>query len=360
LVRIYKAQAEDKGLSFRCQIINTLPQRIRADEKRVGQILINILSNAVKFTQTGEIVFSISYSGGVAKFQITDTGEGIHEQQLQDIFQPFTRLQNVTGNAVSGSGLGLTISKILAEIMGGELTVISKPGQGSTFTVRLFLANLGASPDLCEIENIAGYRGRRQKILVVDDQPEHRDLMISILEPLGFIVTEADSGEDCLLKVAKIRPNLILLDLAMSGIDGSETAIQLRKKGLMMPIIILSANAYPSDRLNAMNAGCNDFLAKPIQVQHLLNKLKLHLALNWLCQSEDIDLPGTSPEEPFLIPPADIIEKFVHFVRIGDLLGLNKHLDKLAKNQPEYYPFASRIKVLAGEFRIAEIKKLLV
>ncbi|MEI6333650.1 MAG: ATP-binding protein [Methylococcaceae bacterium] len=360
LVRIYKAQAEDKGLSFRCQIINTLPQRIRADEKRVGQILINILSNAVKFTQTGEIVFSISYSGGVAKFQITDTGEGIREEQLQDIFQPFTRLQNVTGNAVSGSGLGLTISKILAEIMGGELTVTSKPGQGSTFTVRLFLANLGASPDLCEIKNIAGYRGRRQKILVVDDQPEHRDLMISILEPLGFIMTEADSGEDCLSKVAKIRPNLILLDLAMSGIDGSETAIELRKKGLMMPVIILSANAYPSDRLNAMNAGCNDFLAKPIQVPHLLNKLKLHLALNWICQSEAIDLPGASAEEPFLIPPADIIEKFVHFVRIGDLLGLNKHLDKLAKNQPEYYPFASRVKVLAGEFRIAEIKKLLV
>ena len=360
LVRIYKAQAEDKGLSFRCQIINTLPQRVRADERRVGQILINILSNAVKFTQAGEIIFSIAYNGGVAKFEITDTGEGIQEEQLQDIFEPFTRLHNATGTAISGSGLGLTISKILAEIMGGELTVTSKSGQGSTFTVRLFLANLGAGTDLYEIENIVGYQGHRKKILVVDDQHDHRDLMISILKPLGFIMTEADSGEDCLLKVEKIQPDLILLDLAMSGIDGSETAVQLRKKSLMMPVIILSANAYQADRLNAMTAGCNDFLAKPIQVQNLLNKLKLHLALNWVCQSENIDLPGTPPEEPFLIPPADIIEKFVHFVRIGDLLGLNKHLDKLAKNQPEYYPFASRVKVLAGEFRIAEIKKLLV
>ncbi|UOA10078.1 ATP-binding protein [Methylobacter sp. S3L5C] len=359
LMRIYKAQAEDKGLSFRCQIINTLPQRVRADERRVGQILINILSNAVKFTQTGEIIFSIGYNGGVAKFEITDTGEGIPEEQLQDIFEPFTRLHNATGTAISGSGLGLTISKILAEIMGGELTVTSKPGQGSTFTVRLFLANLGASPDLYEAENIAGYQGRRQKILVVDDQHDHRDLMVSILEPLGFIMTEADSGEDCLLKVEKIQPDLILLDLAMSGIDGSETTRQLRNKGLLMPIIILSANAYQADRLNAMTAGANDFLAKPVKVPHLLNKLKLHLALNWICQNDNIDLAATSTEEPLLLPPADEIKNLVHFVRIGDLLGLNKHLDELIRKQPKYQPFVSRVKALASEFRIAEIKKLL-
>jgi response regulator RpfG family c-di-GMP phosphodiesterase len=145
----------------------------------------------------------------------------------------------------------------------------------------------------------------------------------------------------------------------MSGIDGSETTIQLRNKGLLMPIIILSANAYQADRLNAMAAGANDFLAKPVKVPHLLNKLKLHLALNWICPSDDIDLAGTSPEEPLLLPPADEIENLVHFVRIGDLLGLNKHLDELIKNQPEYQPFVSRVKALASEFRIAEIKKLL-
>jgi signal transduction histidine kinase/CheY-like chemotaxis protein/purine-cytosine permease-like protein len=359
LVRVYKAQSEDKGLAFRCQIINTLPQRVRADERRVGQILINILSNAVKFTQAGEIIFSIAYNGGVAKFEITDTGEGIQEEQLQDIFEPFTRLHNATGTAISGSGLGLTISKILAEIMGGELTVTSKPGQGSTFTVRLFLANLGAGTDLYEIENIVSYQGHRKKILVVDDQHDHRDLMISILEPLGFIMSEADSGEDCLLKVEEIQPDLILLDLAMSGINGSETTIQLRNKGMLMPIIILSANAYQADRLNAMTAGGNDFLAKPVKVPHLLNKLKLHLALNWICQSDDIDSASALLEEALLLPPVDKIETLVHFVRIGDLLGLNKHLDELIKNQPEYKPFVSRVKVLASEFRIAEIKKLL-
>jgi len=359
LVRLYKAQAEDKGLSFRCQILNTLPQRVRADEKRVGQILINILSNAVKFTQSGEILVRIGYSAGVATIQVSDTGIGIDEEQLQNIFQPFTRLNKTTGNAVSGSGLGLTISKILAEIMGGELAVTSVPGTGSTFTVRLLLPNLGACPEPGQHDNITGYHGRRKKILVVDDQPEHRDVIVSILEPLGFIMHAAGSGEDCLLKAAEYSPDLVLLDLAMPGIDGAETATRLRNSGLMMPIIVLSANAYPSDRLAAINAGCNDFLAKPIQVQALLNKLKLHTGLAWNRQNDDTDPTGTI-EEPLLQPPADVIENLVPFVRIGDLLGLNKQLDELVRQSPEYRPFTTRVKTLAAEFRIAEIKKLLV
>ncbi|MDO9105250.1 MAG: response regulator [Methylovulum sp.] len=359
LVRVYKAQAEDKGLSFRCQILNTLPQRVRADEKRVGQILINILSNAVKFTPSGEILIRIGYSAGVATFQISDTGIGIDEEQLQNIFQPFIRLNKTTGNAISGSGLGLTISKILAEIMGGELAVKSMPGEGSCFTVRLFLPNLGPAPESAELDNITGYRGRRKKILVVDDQPEHRDVIVAILEPLGFIMNAASSGETCLLAAATNPPDLILLDLAMPGIDGAETAARLRQKNLMMPIIVLSANAYPSDRLAAINAGCNDFLTKPIQVSALLTKLKLHIGLAWNCQHEGPDPPVTE-EELLLPPPAEVIGHLVDFVRIGDLLGLNKQLDELVKHQPEYRPFAARIKALGAEFRIAEIKKLLV
>ncbi len=244
LVHVHKAQAEDKGLSFHCKIINTLPKRIKADEKRVGQILINILSNAIKFTQTGGILFSISYSAGVAKFEITDTGEGIHEQQLQEIFQPFTRLNTVTGNAISGSGLGLTISKILAEIMGGELNVTSKVGEGSTFTVRLFLANLGNNSEPYETESIIGYHGRRIQLLVVDDQSDHRELIKSLLAPLGFSIHEAESGEDCLEKITHLQPNLVLLDLAMTGIDGAETVQRLRLQKYTLPVIILSANAY--------------------------------------------------------------------------------------------------------------------
>jgi len=356
MVSIFKPQAEDKGLSFYCQIINTLPQRVRGDEKRVGQILINLLGNAIKFTSTGEIIFRISYSCGVITFQVVDTGVGIHKDQLQNIFQPFTQLPNE--NFDSGSGLGLTISKILCEIMGGELAVISEQDKGSTFTVRLLLPNLGGEQQYIQEEDISGYQGRCQTILIVDDQPEHRQLVISILEPLGFSLIEATCGEECLNKVELRSPDLILLDLSMPGLDGAETAHRLRQKGCAMPIVVLSANAYPSDRLNAINAGCNDFLTKPIQVSKLLYKLKLHLAVNWLYQEqhqEDVaELQAANR-----LPPLEVIQELTGYVRIGDLLGLNQQLNELIRQHQEHAHFAQSIMTLSNEFRLVEIKKIL-
>ena len=132
----------------------------------------------------------------------------------------------------------------------------------------------------------------------------------------------------------------------------------MRKNGLVKPIIALSANAYPADRAAAIQAGCNDFLAKPIQVNDLLHKLKLHTGLAWICQNEEVDL-GNAPEDALQLPPAEILQKLQAFVRIGDLLGLNKKLDELVKTSPEYRPLSLRIKTLTSEFRLAEIKKLL-
>jgi len=359
LVYIFKTQAEEKGLRFNCYFANNLPQRIRGDEKRIGQILINLLGNAVKFTSTGEIGFRISYSGGVANFQVSDTGIGIDEEQLQAIFQPFIRLQTPSGNANFGSGLGLTISKILVEIMGGELTVKSVKNQGSMFTVRLLLPSLAATSASSNEKQIIGYQGHRKKLLIVDDQTDHRQLILAILEPLGFYLDEAASGEECLSKVALLSPDLILLDLSMTGINGIETALQLRQQDYTMPIIVLSANAYPSDRLAAINAGCNDFLAKPIQVEELLYKLKLQLGLTWICQNEP-SLPFESVKNaPVQLPPQQVLDNLVHFVRIGDMLGLNKHIDKLNREDSAHKPFLLKIKTLSGEFRIGEIRKLL-
>ena len=356
LVSIFKPQAEDKGLPFYCQIVNTLPQRVRGDEKRVGQILINLLGNAIKFTTDGEINFRIGYSCGVTTFQVVDTGPGIHQDQLQNIFQPFTQLPNE--HLGSGSGLGLTISKILCDIMGGELAVVSDQDQGSTFTVRLLLPNLGGEQHYIQEDDIIGYLGKYQKILIVDDQPEHRDLVMSILQPLGFGMMDACSGEECLAKVQKKPPDLILLDLSMPGLDGAGTARQLRQKGYTMPIVVLSANAYPSDRLNAINAGCNDFLAKPIQVSELLAKLKLHLALDWLYQEQRQDV-DSERQNRYQQPSLDTIQELTGFVQIGDLLGLNRRLTELIRCQPEYTQFAQGIMKLASEFRLVEIKKLL-
>lgn len=359
LVTLYKAQAEYKGLNFTCQITSAFPQRVRGDEKRVGQILMNLLGNAVKFTNSGGIVFRIGYASGVASFQVSDTGSGIDEEQQQNIFQPFTRLDNPTGNAAAGSGLGLTISKILTEVMGGELTLSSKVGEGSTFSVRLLLPSVPPENERQEQTDVIGYHGRRRKILIVDDQSEHRQLLLSLLEPLGFYLIETDSGEQCLEKAADEQPDLILLDISMNGIDGIETTLRLREAELNMPIIVFSANAYPGDRMAAINAGCNDFLAKPIKVDNLFYKLKLALGLDW--QYRDQATHPAIPERDVApeTPPAEFVQACVSYARIGDLLGLKKLVQQYAKTTPRYAAYCNKLTQLANQFRIGEIRTLL-
>jgi CheY-like chemotaxis protein len=238
--------------------------------------------------------------------------------------------------------------------MGGDLAVVSQPKQGSTFTVRLLLPNLGGDQSYIQEEDIVGYEGATKTLLVVDDQSEHRQLIKSILEPLGFTVLEVASGEACLQHIKAYAPDLILLDLRMPGYDGEATAHQLRKQGFSMPIIVLSANAYPSDRLTAINAGCNDFLTKPIQISELLYKLKLHLALTWRYQEAATEEIATK-----LSPTNTHLKDMDGYVKIGDLFGLNHYLTELVKQQPGYQDFARQYIDLASEFKLQEIKKLL-
>jgi signal transduction histidine kinase/DNA-binding response OmpR family regulator/purine-cytosine permease-like protein len=353
LVSIFKPQAQNKGLAFHCQILNTLPKRVRGDEKRVGQIIINLLSNAIKFTEQGNIFLRLSYRCGVMTFQIVDTGIGIEPDQLETIFQPFTQVANNTLTS-SGSGLGLTISKILSEIMGGELVVRSQLHQGSTFTVRLFLPALGTESETHPSEGqIIGYSGKRQKILVVDDNAEHRALVSYILTPLGFQVVEAACGEAGLNLLQTQNINLVLLDLSMPGIDGIQTAQRIREIDMLTPIIILSANAYPDDRVHAISVGCNDFLIKPLIVNELLYKLRLHLILNWIFQDQTDCLLAVAP------PSLQMLNELNNFVRIGDLLGLNQHLKTLLQSHPQHYQFIKEIQLLSSEFRLIDIKKRL-
>ena len=359
LVSSFKMQAEDKGLAFRCHVLDPLPQTVRGDEKRIRQVLMNLLSNAIKFTAEGEVVFRISYRGDVATFQVIDSGEGILEENLQDIFQPFIRLSKATGNAVAGNGLGLTICKIITELMGGEITVKSIENKGSTFTVRLLLASLSSTTKTLVKKNIIGFQGESKNILVVDDQYEHRTLIATLLEPLGFNVEQADSGGSCLVMLTAFKPDLILMDLSMDGINGIETSQRIRQTGYSMPIIVLSANAYPSDQQMALDVGCDDFLAKPLQVSELLNKLGGYLSINWIYEGNKNDKLIPDQHNIFTLPPLNIIDQLMEFVKIGDLLGLKHQLNTLIISEPQYKNFANRIKILASEFRIGEIKTLL-
>ncbi|MFM8330977.1 MAG: ATP-binding protein [Candidatus Methylumidiphilus sp.] len=365
MLKLSKPQAESKGLSFRCQILDALPSHVRGDEKRVGQILINLLNNAVKFTDAGSVVFRIGYRGEVAMFQVSDTGEGIPAEQFEDIYLPFNRLNSSRGNAVAGSGLGLTISKIFTEIMGGELSLTSEVGLGTTFTVKLFLPKVHghiALPDDSDEEGVIGYAGRRRKILVVDDQREHRTLLVSVLSPLGFLLAEAESGEDCLARVAVEKPDLILLDILMGGMDGIAVAGRLRAMGFKSSIVIVSANAYLSDRQLAIAAGCDNFVAKPIQLAELLRKLKFHLGLDWVYGHGG---EAAAPQDlgdnaaPMRLPPPVQLATLANYARIGDLRGLSEQLRLIASEDFNYLPFAVHVQELCKQFRLGDIKRLL-
>ncbi|HEY3697853.1 MAG TPA: ATP-binding protein [Spongiibacteraceae bacterium] len=365
MVRMFKAQAESKGLAFRCQLLYHLPRYIRGDEHRLGQILINLLANAVKFTNSGEIVLHVEYSGQVAVFNVIDTGAGIPEHQREQIFQPFSRLDNTGGNAVAGSGLGLTISKILTEIMGGELSIKNNLPQGTIFTVRLFMPELHPTTesykgaDAVEEAEIIAYSGRQRRVLIADDQPQQRELLKSVLAPLGFELLEAVSGEDCYQQALALKPDLILLDMVMCGMDGLAVTTALRKASCIASIIIVSANAFQSHRHQATAAGCDNFVAKPLQIDELLRKIKLHLSLDWVYAGQEMPINYIVAEAPMHIPPAHYLGELAEFARIGDLRGLADKLHTLATHEPQYVAFVSHLQNLSKDFRLADIKRLL-
>jgi len=360
LVSTFKPQAEAKGFAFQCQVLNTLPQWVRGDEKRVGQILINLINNAIKFTRQGKVTFRTSYNCGVATFQIADTGPGIDAEVLETIFQPFTQLAN--DRLTPGSGLGLTISKILAQIMGGELSVDSIPGEGSTFTVKLYLANTVGEQESESEASIIDYQGQRKNILVVDDQEDHRQLLKNILEPIGFNVREAADGKECLVIANQDTVDLILLDLNMPELHGYDTAYELRSSNITTPIIVLTADAYPADRVKATSAGCNDFLAKPINVPTMLAKLKLQLGLEWIYGDRDSAIlkPIETDNCPPSQPPQELVRDLADYARIGDLFGLNRYLNEVAESQPDCSDFLRRVETLSKAYKLQELNKLLV
>jgi CheY-like chemotaxis protein len=361
IVRMFRLQAEDKGIVFRYQVLGTLPRVVRGDEKRLRQILINLLSNAMKFTDRGEVALVVAYKREMTRFHIRDTGSGIAPQDLETIFQPFQRGPDASARRSEGIGLGLTISRMLTELMGGALNVESVPGQGSTFHVILPLAEVQA-PHATPVaaRPIAGYRGPRRTILVVDDQPAHRHWLASALQPLGFRVHEAVDGRDCLRRTAALAPDAILLDLVMPDIDGLEATRRLRADGATraLAIIAVSASAFAEDREHSIAAGCNDFLPKPIQLADLLAVLRVQLGLEWIHgpapAAEDEPADTSSP----VAPPAAQLRELLEVVRIGYVKGLLERLERLERLDPRYRSFVRQLRRLANEFRLTEIAEL--
>ena len=194
IVDMFKMQAAAKGLGFEFTKAKNLPVYVRTDEKRLRQILVNLLSNAIKFTETGKVSLDVGYRSQVASFTVTDTGPGIPLAEQSKIFEPFGRSEEVEVKRTPGLGLGLTITKLLAETLGGAIALSSEPGKGSSFVVKLMLAEVAKPVKIRPLEQrITGYAGARKTIAIVDDNPDHRALIREILDPLGFELWEASA-----------------------------------------------------------------------------------------------------------------------------------------------------------------------
>ncbi len=379
LARLFELQASAKGIRFEAQLDAQLPEVVRADEKRLRQILINLLGNAVKFTQAGGVTFGVRYDRQMARFEIRDTGSGMDEAELARVFEPFER----GGNAASGTGLGLTISRMLTDLMGGEMTVESRPGEGTVFRVRLFLPELRTDEvrQVLRSPTRIGYHGPRRRLLVVDNEEDDRSLLLSLLEPLGFEIRTAASGVQALDLLRGLppsqRPDAVFMDLAMPGIDGWQTLRTVRAEGLSeAPAAIVSANAFDQGQDNDVGITPADFIVKPVRVELLLDWLGRRLDLDWITvpvpddpmpsglrregdlSSAPADAgsdPARSRETGGLRPPRALLQSLQEHVALGYMRGVMRQLDRIDAEQPEVADFTAQCRTLARRFQLEEL-----
>ncbi|NEQ97376.1 MAG: response regulator [Cyanothece sp. SIO2G6] len=295
-------KAEQQGVAFVSTIDPDLPPIIQADPKRLRQVLLNLLSNAVKFTTAGRVTFRVeqlhsvnSVPSAIADatnrntvrlgFHVEDTGIGMNPEVLDRIFLPFEQVGD-RAQKEAGTGLGLAISQQIVELMGSQIQAQSQVGQGSHlwFEVELPIGTaLSSGVATASDQVIVGYDGAMQTVLVVDDHPENRAVLRSLLEPLGFGVEEADNGQIGMEKAIALNPVFIVTDVVMPELDGLEMTRRLRSRPefATTPIIAASASLSARDRQTSINAGCTTFLSKPIDIDRFLQVLHTYVPLSW-------------------------------------------------------------------------------
>lgn len=368
LVQMFSLQAEAKGLQFIYECKDRLPEFVRTDEKRLRQILINLLSNAIKYTESGSVFFKLRYRNQVAEFTVKDTGEGIAEENMERIFRPFERVRRA-GSTATGTGLGLTITRLLTDIMGGDIAVSSAPGEGSTFKASLMLASINTpfvEPVHEPIKTILGYSGAVKTIMVVDDEQSHRQLMEVLLSPLGFKLIFVDNPLNALgmleqKTLAGNRPDLIMLDVSMPVMDGWSIARQLRQNHYHSPIIMVSADASEgSNKPQAQEeTPLHDaYITKPVRLHSLLEHIGHLLDISWR-YSEDMAEENNRVALLTLVAqdfPADKhLDDIAHLASIGHRKGLQEKIHQLETQQLASPAFIQRLKTLSSQFQFEKI-----
>jgi PAS domain S-box-containing protein len=293
-----QVRAEDKGLQFVFVAAPDLPDTVFVDEKRLRQVLLNLLSNAVKFSDSGQVVLRVTREKPAdeataaadtvrLRFAVEDQGIGMSEREQARAFQPFEQVADARRRE-GGAGLGLAISRQLVHLMGGEIRVQSRLGEGSVFSFELdVLVTETPAAAVTGTQMPVGYLGERRRILIADDVPENRAVLVAMLSALDFRVIEVTNGWETLKEVTRVAPDLAIVDLAMPIMDGWETIRRLRQmpEGSKLPVIATSASATADIEASSRAAGANTFVGKPIQEAVLLQAIGALLELEWTYQS---------------------------------------------------------------------------
>lgn len=379
VAEICRIKAEQKKISFIYQPAADLPTGIHADEKRLRQVLINLLGNAIKFTDTGGVTFKVDVLDRSStdnlqlarvRFEISDTGVGMTPAQIEKIFLPFEQV-GAGDRKQQGTGLGLAISKTIVQMMGSSLEVSSTPGEGSVFSMDVELPIAEAWTESAKVVKqgkIIGFNGSKRKILVVDDRWENQAVLFNLLDPIGFEIVEANNGQEGLSKAEEFQPDLIITDLVMPVMDGFEMMRRLGQSPQLQDVAIIasSASVFATDQHKSLDAGALEFLPKPVQAESLLEMLRVHLELEWVYEQIDEVTKEDDPitvdstvQETIVPPPASELALLYDLAMKGYLNDIQEQAARICKMDDIFVPFVNQINQLAQDFEIDQILELL-
>ncbi|MGI0495153.1 CHASE2 domain-containing protein [Alkalinema pantanalense CENA528] len=378
VTEICSIRADQKGIGFYVEISDHLPNGIQVDEKRLRQLLINLLGNAIKFTDQGGVTFkaypltevSDTASMVTIRFQVEDTGIGMTPEQLEKIFLPFEQVGE-GGKRPDGTGLGLAISQRIAALMESQIQVRSQLGEGSQFWLDLELP-ISRDWDVAHqpigYHNVTGIQGDTPCVLVIDDDETHCSMLTTFLQSIGFRTLTALDGKQGLQLATEHTPDVIVADLTMPMMDGFELIVHLQKtpQTSSIPIVVSSASVFDTDRQRSLEVGAKTFLPKPVQMEDLLNTLKTLIELEWVYTEEEAEpVTGQAMDQEQgahgtpLVPAKEALEQLYHLAMMGDIAGIEGMLKEISEQDRRFIPFTSELGKFAANFQTGKIRQLL-
>ena len=335
VVSLIKIKADQKGIGFEINRLSEIPKIVVGDSKVIKQIFLNLLGNAIKFTDSGKVTLNIGYRNKTEKVlfaEILDTGIGIAENKIGEIFEPFKQVQTLN-RTVQGTGLGLSITNKLIALMNGRIQVESQVNKGSKFVfeIELETATVQIDDEVISKPSVVGFTGEKKKILAVDDNKTNLELYKTILSDVGFDIDVCESGTLALQKLSEVKYDLIVMDLIMPELNGYETSKKIKENSQWseIPIIVVSASSLSNNELLHDKSIFNNYLLKPFNNNDFLNLIGEHLNIEWQYDNK-LSSIEKGIEEDIIYPEDSLLSSLLNYAELGDYKKIEEELSLLS------------------------------